>query len=404
MKKEKKENRVKKPSFFLYTLPTILVGWYFKLKWRVKIDKKEYRKVKGPILCLANHGSTIDVVISMIALFPRRFNIVTGRDLFTWKALKPFIKRYGAIPKNQCSIDLNAMRTMKAAIENGNDVLIYPEGRTSLDGKNLPQTTGIAKFVKFLDANVCILHTDGSYLTHPRYTHAKRAGKISVRLYPLFTRQEVKEKSPKEIYEKISEALAFNDHVYQRENKIRYKCDAPADKLNYILYKCPRCGAEYENYVVDGKYLCCKSCGNKVQYNEYGELIPIDESKFFDRVDLWYDYEKESVAEEMAKEDFAFEKEVELLVTDPEAAEFVKRGEGTLKIADGKITYVGTKDDETVELTQDMKNMNTIVTKNDEGVDLTFDENIYRFLFKEKKWSVKFCLFVEEYFDKHGKK
>lgn len=404
MGKENKEIKVKKPSFFLYTFPVVVISWYFRLKWHIKIDKKEYKKVKGPMVCLANHGSTIDAVVSQIALFPRRFNIVTGRDLFTWKALKPFIKRYGAIPKNQCSIDLNAMRLMKGAIENGNNVLIYPEGRTSLEGKNLPQTTGIAKFVKFLDANVVILHTDGSYLTHPRYFGGSRSGRIDVKLYPLFTQEEVRTKSPKEIYEKIAEALEFNDHVYQKENKIRYKSKEPAKNLDYILYRCPSCGAEYENHVEDGRYLCCGFCGNKVEYTEYGDLVPVGESKAFDRVDLWYDDQKARCAEEIEKDDFRFEKEVTLSVASPEEGKFVEKGEGMLTIADGKIAYRGTKDGETVEMTQDLKNMNTIVTKNSEGVDLTFDETIYRFLFKEHKWSVKCCLYVESYFAKHGKK
>ncbi|MBR1747033.1 MAG: 1-acyl-sn-glycerol-3-phosphate acyltransferase [Clostridia bacterium] len=402
MKKEQSGTKVRKPSFFLYTFPVIVASWYFRLKWRIKIDRKQMRHVKGPILCLANHGSTIDAVISQIALFPRRYNIVTGKDLFTWKSLRPFIQRYGAIPKNQCTIDLSAMRAMKSAIESGNNVIIYPEGRTSLDGKGLPMTTGIGKFVKFLDATVVILHTDGSYMTHPRYFGGSRKGRVYARVYPLFSQEEVRQKSPKEIYEEVAKALEFNDHVYQKENKIRYKSKEPAKNLNYILYKCPKCGAEYENVVEDGRVLRCKACGNAVEYTEYGDLLPKDDSVGFERVDLWYDYEKQSCAEELEREDFRFDKEVKLLI--PNGSEFVERGRGRLVIADGRISYCGTKDGEEIELFQDLKTLNTIVTKNTEGVDLTFDEVIHRFLFVEGKWSVKCCHLVEAYYSKYGKK
>ena len=49
--KEKKDIVIKKPSFFLYTLPTVLAGWFFRLKWNIHVDKKEYKKCKGPMVC-----------------------------------------------------------------------------------------------------------------------------------------------------------------------------------------------------------------------------------------------------------------------------------------------------------------------------------------------------------------
>lgn len=395
--KKVKEKKVKRPSFFLYWLAGYITRPFFALKWRHKIDRSGLKDLKSPIVAIGNHGSTIDVILSIHALLPKRYNIITGRDLFTWAALKPFIKSFGAIPKSQCSIDVGSLRTMKAATEQKRNILLFPEGRTSIDGKELKYLSPtIGKFIKYLDCAVVIVHTNGAYLTRPRYCKGFKRGKIETKAYLLMTQEEVRKAKKEEVYEKIRTAIQFNDHAWQRENNIRFKSDAPAQNLNYILYKCPKCGAEYEMKVTDGKFLECERCGNKVEYTEYGELKAVGDSVTFDRVDLWYAYERDSVTEELKNPDFEFVKDVTLFFDDGEKGEFVESGEGSLAFKDGSVIYNGTFNGENVELSQNMDGMSTIVTKNKEGVDLTFDEKIYRFLFKEHKWSTKFGLFVEQ--------
>lgn len=399
MTKKSESTKVKRPSFWLYWLPAVLLRPFIAIFWRHRIDRSELKGLRSPVLALSNHCSTIDIVLTVHTLLPKRYNIVTGRDLFTWKALKPFIKAFGCIPKNQCTIDIGAMRTMKNAVEQGRNIILYPEGRTSIDGKNLAYLSpAIAKFIRFMDCDVVTVHTVGAYLTRPRYCKSFKKGKIISKATVLFKREEIKSMTNEEIFDRVQKALSFNDHVFQRENNIRFKSASPAENLNYILYKCPRCGEEYEMSVEDGRYLVCGHCGNRVEYTEYGELIPSEGSVAFDRVDLWYDFERRSVTEELKKEDFCICKEAELLIEDREKAEFSRHGEGKLFIKDGYIGYEGTRDGEALTFVQDLKRTNTLVTKNSEGVDLIYDETIYRFLFKEHKWSSKYNLIVEQNF------
>lgn len=389
--------KVRKPSFWLYTIPAYITRIFTKFLFRHKIDRSQIKGIKGPVVAISSHASTMDVFVGVHSMLPMRLNIVTGRDLFTWKLLKPFIKAFGAIPKSQNAVDISSMRTMKAAVEQGRNLLIYPEGKTSLDGKNLHYLSpSVAKFLKFLGCDVVMIKANGAYLTKPRYFSGVRRGKIVSKPYVLFTKEQLKTLSNKQIYDKVVEALQFNDHIWQQENNIRFTHKNTAGNLNYILYKCPKCEQEYK-MVGEGKFLTCTHCQNKVEYTEYGQLKPIGDSVSKDRIDLWCDYQKQQALKELLQENFRLEHEVDLLIEDKQTASFVPRGEGIFFMDRENIGYVGSMDETKVELIQSVQQFSTIITKNKEGVDLMFDEIIHRFLFKDKKWSAKYGNMVEVY-------
>ncbi len=402
MKAENESNRlldvkVKKPSFWLYTIPAYITRIFTKFYFKHKIDRSEMKKFKEPVVAISAHAGTFDIIVAIHSMMPMRLNVVTGRDLFTWPSLKPFIKAFGAIPKSQNAIDLQSMRTMKAAVDQGRNLLIYPEGKTSLDGKQLNYLSPtIGKFLKFLDCEVVMIKANGSYLTKPRYFHGFRRAKIVSKPYVLITKEELKTMSNKEVYEKVVDALKFNDHAWQQENNIRVKHKNLAANLNYILYKCPRCGSEYE-MESDDRFLTCKHCLNKVEYTEYGELKPVGDSISLNRIDLWYDYEREEALKEFLQDGFYMSHEVKLFVEDQSTATFVERGEGIYFIDKEYVGFKGTKDGQYFEIKQPLNQLNTIITKNKEGVDMMMGDEIYRFLFKEHKWSSKYGNIIEMY-------
>ncbi len=395
---QNKEEKVRKPSFFWYGIGARIMRLFSYFYWHLRVDNKEIRKVKSPILAIAPHSSTLDIVPTAATLLPKRYNVVMGKDLFTWKQLRPFIKAFGAIPKDQGAIDIACMRTLKAAAEQGRNILLYPEGKTSLDGKQFFYLgPSIGKFIKFLDCNVVVVQTNGAYLTKPRFIKGFRRGRIETKASLLFTREEVKATPVKEIVEKVRKALEFNDNIWQRDNHVRFKSKDPANNLNYILYKCPKCGAEYEMAAENG-LVTCSACGNCVRYTEYGELLPQGDSVTFDRLDLWVDYERDSVAEEIKKDDFSLTKEVALYLRNDEKNEYEEKGKGSLTVDKDKITFVGTEEGKEKTLEYSLTEVATIVTKNSEGIDLIIGGKPYRFLFTEHKWSYKYELIVEQLF------
>ncbi|MFA6867107.1 MAG: 1-acyl-sn-glycerol-3-phosphate acyltransferase, partial [Clostridia bacterium] len=388
---------IRKPLFWLYYLPIILAKPIIKFWYKHKIERINIRGVKSPVLALANHASTMDIVFAALALFPKRFNIVAAKDLFTWPKLKPFIVRFGAIAKNQMSMDVNALRQMKATLKNNQNVLVFPEGKTCIDGKGMEHLpANIGKFVKMMDSNVVIVNTNGSFLTKPRWFHGVKRGKVESKVYQLLSQEELRKLSAKEVYEKVAEALSYNDNIWQRENNVEFTHKNYAKGMEYVLYKCPKCGAEYQ-MSTDANYLTCANCGNKVVYTSLGYLLPAEkDSKSIDRIDLWADMEREEVLKEIQNEDFSICKKVILKELDHENAEYIETGEGELYINRKVIGYKGTRDGKDFVLEQALKNLNTIITKNQEGVDLVEGDGVFRCLFTEHKWSAKYGFIVEQ--------
>lgn len=385
---------VRKPNAFLYGVIGFGVKVFAKTLFRLKIENKDVKKLKEPFVMIANHASVLDIVFTVSGMYPKRLNIVTAKDVFTWKAFKPFIERLGCIPKNQFAIDINSLKMMKAAVEQGRNVVLFPEGKVSFEGKGLHHIPpSIAKFVKFLDAPVVLSHHLGSYLSMPKYYKGFRYGKVRLEQRVLITREELKTLSNQEIYKRIVDALQFNDNIYQIDNNIRFRSKRPAWNLEFILYKCPKCQVEYQMKTTK-RQIICEHCGNTVEYTEYGHLIAAKDSKTFDRVDLWYDFQRQAVNKEIKQDNFYISNPVDFYMDIDRRYQLI--GEGELYINREVIGYKGTKNGEPFELSISLKTLHTLTTKTREGVDLSYENCSHRFMFKEKKYSTKYNLIVEQ--------
>ncbi len=392
-----------KPNRLLYPL-LIFVGRILGKIWINAKFKKDPRikELKGAVVCLGTHSCIMDVAMMMLALSPKALNIVCGRDVMTWNVLKPFAKAIGLLPINQFEMDLASIRTMKRAVDAGCSLALFPEGKFTLDGRGayyIPES--LAKLLKLLKADVVFCHNNGGYCARPRWYKGFKYGTVLGVSELLFTKEELASLSDKEIYAVLKEKFKFNDNIYQIENNLRFKCKNPAEGIHYILYKCPKCGAEYEN-VSDAHYLTCEVCGNKVEYTEYGEIKPIDGATYFPRIDLWYEYERESVRKEIEDENFEMRHEVVWEQSD-ENHNYVELGSGEFFLNKEYIGFKGTRYDSGEEVLIKVPTLKqpTIVHKNSEAIDLTIDTVVNRFYFREVKYSCKYNIAVEELYRKH---
>ncbi len=389
-----------KPKGFLYWTLVPLAALLSKILIKSRFERDpRIKERKGPFVVLGTHTCVMDVAMMEISMFPVPLNIVCGRDVVTWNKIKPIKKAAGLIPINQFEMDLGSIRTMKRAVDAGLSLALFPEGKFTLDGKNLhylPES--LPKLLKLIGADVVFMHNLGGYSAKPRWYSGFKRGLVRNKSELLFTKEELKTLGANEIYEVLKEKFTFNDNVFQQENHLRYRSRKPALGLHYILYKCPKCGKEYE-MISTAHHVECEACGNKVRYDEYGTFTPEGDSVTYPRIDLWYEYEREAARNELLSPDFKVSHPVVWAEND-DTNTYADRGEGEFYMTREKMGFRGKRYDtgEDVIIEIPLANQFAIVHKNYEAIDLTLNRRINRFYFKEVKYSAKINILVEENF------
>jgi len=298
-------------------------GWMTRFSY----TKEGMEKVgKEPCLILMNHSCFLDLKLASKMLWPRPYCIVSTDDTFVGKRL--LMRMVGCIPTQKFVSDNRLISDIKYAIkELGVSVLMYPEAGYSFDGRStaLPNRMGV--LLKYLDAPVVNITTQGAFSYDPLYNKLqKRRVKVSAHMKCLFTREEIKARSVSELDAAIDEAFSFDAFKWQRENGVKIREKFRADGLERVLYKCPHCGRE-DSMEGKGVSLSCHACGKVYTMDEYGALASADGDSRFDSVTAWYDWQREEVRGEISRGEYAVDVPVDIaMIVDYKAVYMVGGG------------------------------------------------------------------------------
>lgn len=400
MAEKSRKNDKKTINMFLYrTLMPVLIG-LSKIIVGVRTDKSALKGVKGPYLIVGNHTSPIDFLYFTAGVYPKPINFVVAENMIYRKVYGAFIRSFGTIKKKQFTADFACIKQIKKNIDAGTHVLLFPEGRVSIDGTTGYIAPSIGKLIKFLNCPVIKGITIGSYVTRPKWGK-KRPGKVTLKMEPLLSTDDIGDMSNEEIYEYILKNFSYDDNVAFKEQNRKVYGLRLAETLEKLLYKCPRCGAEFKN---ESKYRTfrCTACGNTVKYNTDGTLGPSGENdKCFEFVSEWYKFQRDEVKKEVENPDYSFEENVTLLLTDDKTHRFEEAGKGKIVLDKNGITYVGTKCGQEVSRTFGLKNHPTVAYKLAQNIEIAEDNEIFKFVFENGFHTAKFVLAVEELHKKY---
>ncbi len=166
--------------------------FYFFVKWFFFICFKLYNRIsvkwKGPlpeknVIVIANHCSNLDPAI-MGAIFPRRLRYLAKEELFGPLIFGGMIRALGAIPvRTQDSQSAGtALRAFLNLLNDGENVLLFPEGGRSLDGNLQPLEGGAALIAMKSGAPVMPVFIAGTFQAMPPGAKWIKPVKISVLL------------------------------------------------------------------------------------------------------------------------------------------------------------------------------------------------------------------------------
>lgn len=126
------------------------VGWYnfrriFTAAWGYNVRGKANFPEYGPAILIANHQSELDPFLAGSAV-QRKVQWVSKKENFDIPIFKSAIKPFGTIPLRRGESDQEALSKIRAVLENGGCVGMFPEGTRSEDGSLSPFHKGAARF------------------------------------------------------------------------------------------------------------------------------------------------------------------------------------------------------------------------------------------------------------------
>ena len=302
-------------------------GFKYETEGFEKISKDE------PCLILMNHTCFQDMEVAYKILFPRVFNIVCSNDGFIgfFGLMEWLMRSIGCIPTQKYVSDVSLVRDMVYCFKTlKSSVLMYPEACYSFDGTatTLPRKMGI--LLKKFDVPVIMIESFGAFNRNPLYNELqiRKNVPITAKARVLYTREEIREKTVRELSEGVENAFGFDYFRWQKEQGLETPQSFRADGLHRILYKCIDCGAEGQMQG-KGTGITCGRCGKYHELTSLGELKASDGETRITHIPDYYKWEREQVRQEILDGTYCLDCDVEIAMQVDYKAIY-KVGEGHL--------------------------------------------------------------------------
>ena len=273
MKKDDKKKKAKKPkqSIFLYQIVKALAWFVAIFAFRRKFLRNEIKDKKGPFVIIANHEAALDFV-NLIGATRTPLSFVISNSFYNTLPFKWIVSRLGMIPKQQFQTSLRDLGAMKSTIKDGKILVIYPAGLMCEDGQSTPIPAATYEFLRWLNTDVYVAKTIGTYFSMPKWANGIRVGRTFIDIYKLFDKDELHDMPLDEIEEKTDGALDFDAYFEQERFKIKYAGNDNIEGLENVLYVCPNCMGEFTMRVKKKKTIYCVQCGFEETSDKYAFL------------------------------------------------------------------------------------------------------------------------------------
>ena len=145
------------------------------VRWLEDLDPDE----RMVVAC--NHASNLDPVV-VGSFFPRRLRYFAKEELFRSWFLGTSIRALGAVPVSRAdnASAAGALKGFMKLYHEGSDILIFPEGGRSPDGRLQPLEAGVALIAARERAPILPAFIHGSFDAMPTGSHFVRPSRITL--------------------------------------------------------------------------------------------------------------------------------------------------------------------------------------------------------------------------------
>lgn len=378
---------------------------FFEPKYNVHYDVIDNPSdCKGPCFIVWNHQSRRDYLFLKVMLGKKKFNMVAGYSEFSRKKFVWLFKHARVLPKKNFTQDMNGIRAITSIIKQGGCVAFSPEGSSSVYGCQQPNVPGTGKFLKFFKVPVYFMHLEGAYLTSHKVSIEDRPGRIDASIRLLFSQDDLNNLTPEQIDDKLHEVMWHDDYEWNKTARVKYKTKHNAcNRLDDIIYKCPKCGEELF-IEAKGDKIYCKNCGNGASIDDYYDVHPFDENcKIPVSPSMWVAWQRMEIIKEI-RNDPNYSFSVKCKIGELPKYKPIKKnnvisilcGEGTITFDHNGIHFDGIKNNQEWRFDLSYQNYYTLLVENETDVFSFYVNGEYYDFIPEQKVVGKCILLTEE--------
>lgn len=259
------------PFFWVILRPLVIAFLWLKFGYRFKVA----RNLPENYIVLSNHVTDFDPLF-VGASFPRQMFYVASEHIARWPhaykllkfALAPILRYKGTVA---ASTVMDILRKTR----DGENVCIFAEGARCWDGVTGPILPSTGKLVKNARCGLVTYKITGGYFLSPNWSegHTCRGWSYGAPV-GVYTKEEIAAMSVKEVNELIVRDLFEDAYARQLADPKPYTGRNIAQRMENMLFICPRCGS-IDTIRSEGDKVSC-SCGMSFTYDKFGMLHGIE--------------------------------------------------------------------------------------------------------------------------------
>lgn len=381
-------NKVQKVNGFIMSILYFTFRFYYFLCGvHVKAVNK-VGKLPEPAIVLCNHGSFIDFIFAATLLRKFKPHFIIARLYFYNKYLRWLLQKVGGFPKSMFALDAESTKNCITVLKSREILAMMPEARLSTAGRFEDIQDSTYSFIKKSAVPVYTVKLNGDYLADPKWGKGFRRGSVvEAELDILYTADEVKNLSLKEIKTGVEERLYYDEFEWlSKRPNLKYRSRRIAEGLENILTICPVC---HQRHVIKTHKanVFCEKCGYLTSVdNRYAFT---DNFKFKNLAE-WYDWQKDIYEKEILEnKDFSLSSKVELRLPSVSGNGLTRHaGHGVCTLNRDGLTYCGTKDGENFEIHFTLERIYRLLFGAGENFEIYNGSEILYFVPQERRSAV----------------
>lgn len=245
---------------------------FMHLRFRYRYDP--IPETDGAYLLLANHNMEMDpILVGLAAKEPLVYvasEHISRKGFGTW-----FLNRYfKTILHSKGTVGISTVKNILRTLRGGESVCLFAEGERSFNGLSSPILPSTGKLARSSGVPLVTFRFEGGYLTQPRWSTTLRRGKLTGHVVHVYSPEELRGMSEKEVNAAITRDLAEDAYEAQEKERIAYRGRRLAYGLESTVYACPAC--QSIGFLRSEKKTLRCSCGWCAVYDVYGMLTDED--------------------------------------------------------------------------------------------------------------------------------